>query len=435
MQMNAQNAQLLAAIQNNDREAFSRIIDRSVGQRAFVYAVSLFEDDRTQAENVAQNAVDKVLTWITEDKMLSLDNPIAYMQEIVRNHILNESKRRKERFLPLTYADKQELACVDQGFAKFHKEEDVEPHPWRVFMAKDMGVDEFKNFSPLQNPRLRFLLPDDRDKVRRLEYKLKLAFYRSIKTVYDIPSKNGSQVFSLYLRGYGQNEIAQIIERSKSSVSESINHWQTWMGWSSSQIDMFRISWLTATLVRLRIITRFKKAQLWDHYSGCWYNTIIPKTSRNAKPFGILAAQHPELQPLLDNLNEDEQYFYLEQVPDNYLTVILDPPPNWRQVLPAFKAWANTDYGKLDKLSHTGSWATFWRDQMAYHKRHSAAMIREEHAIHENWKWGMMDKARSLPMHERSLHIEAWSRDASGKDKVFLDGLKQLFVLWEGFHS
>lgn len=428
--MTARNRQLLDAISNGDSTSFGRIVHYTIGVPAFKYARTLF-DDMDQAEDVASRAIDKVVYWLSEKTLFTVASPTAYMLAIAKNHIKDESENTEQRFLPLTPKLKQELVIMDEGFAKSDGA--------RVFKTKNVGIDAYKDFSPLKNPRLRFLLNIDGggDREMQIHRNIKRAFYKSLKEVYAIPTASGSLLLSLYLQGYNQNEIAQNTGRAKSTVNESINNWLDWLEWRvPTDIVMFRMSWIVATLVRLYIISRIKMARTWDEELGCWRDIIKYKTTYKADRFGVLASGHPEVKAHLSGLNDDERDFYLPQVPACYSTILLDPPSNWRQILPAFETWAGQDYKKLNKLSPTGSWAMFWEGREIEDKRMHASIIRRERTDRQNWRWGVIDRLKVLSSDERAKYLDAWKQQAADKsERIFLERVEEVFVLREGFHS
>lgn len=329
--MDNKSRYLLEILNSGDSERFAQVINQ-YSEYARSIASGLFDDD-AQINQVAENAINKVTDWINSRAYLNIKSIDGYIRKIIRNSVIDQSRVIKEKYIPITKKIiDEDMVWLDEAFAKFEDEEDVEPHGWRILQVKTKGEVLPEREYP-EHPVLKYLLQllqyrlwwDTRalgnhikitcPHLRRSIYERwvnheynqlkakRWAIYKdTLNLLSNISSMSEALICQRYLWGLRQTDIAKELDVTKPYVSKVINKWLDLWQWDRNEERKRQIVLLTNHIAyfyyrlidrRQRLRIRFKKHQ-------ALYNIVITNPKTRSYFHDLKESDIPELAEICE---------------------------------------------------------------------------------------------------------------------------------------
>ncbi len=379
-------------------------VSKRLQQYANSIALALFDKaDSVIREEIVQKAMIKVSDWLSTDGVLHADHPWAYAKRIIHNTLFDYARAKKGKTESVSFTDTlfagvtvmQEMAWIDEGFAKIVEEGDENyDHAatgWRLFKISDDLSDSKRPEKSSEHPQIHpwlqkleeiirdswWEVPDTNSEGLSLK-EVKNVFtertsklwskYNLISALIDnITSQSEKKVILHYLWGFKAVEIAKKLKVSKSYISKVQTKWFGYWGWNDDDIAQARMIFLTKNLAD-------------------WYKKYLAEMPSLALP--PKCPEYPERY----NPREDELYDKLSQCKKR---ICESMGVNYEE----YASYYYTDYD----------------DDDSYDEADNKIEIKE--TIEAARKYRIENKKYDLSLHEVLIEI----RKPSGKEKIFPD--------------
>lgn len=280
--MGYRDIELLAAASGNQAK-FTQIGD-ALKRYASSIALSLFSDPVIR-DDAIEHARVKVTEWLGTEMVMHVDHPWQYARKIVANSLFDSAKTRKleGNTLDTKLRDgatvQQEMAWIDEGFAKLDDEgdgQDKEPGSgWRVFQIIDesyitvdperwrphkwvMGLEQLSKFQwwwgygqwlekfegeyKVKCQSFRNASMEARKKVKEYNGKLWNKYDLITALVDSISGLSEKRVVQYFLWGFKPVDIARELNVSKPYISKVLSQkWLKLWGWDEPAIYQARL--------------------------------------------------------------------------------------------------------------------------------------------------------------------------------------------------